>query len=660
MYSDKRNSNPMKKFILIPIIVLASFVSTFGQNDILLEIDNEKVELEEFKRIYFKNNKDSALTLASLEEYLELFTNFKLKVHEAKALELDKKSKFIKELGTYREQLVKPYLTDSSTDERLVREAYDRMKHIVRASHILFKSNPKDTPKDTLATYNKAMKVLEELRNGADFATLAKKYSQDPSVKYNEGDLGYFSAFKMVYKFENAAFNTKAGEVSDLVRTRFGYHIIKVTDKKEAPGTVEAAHIMVRLPENAPAEEATKAEEKINKIYKELQDGLDFAKAAEKYSEDPQTAKKGGMLPKFTPGRMLPNFEEEIFKLENGSYSKPFRTKVGWHVVKKYGNEPIASLDQERSEIKRKLSKTARAQLSRKKVIEKLKKEYNFTTNEEALTKFYSAINKENLLKNAWNIEGELDLDVVVAEFKDQKIALKELSQWIQQRLRQPKTDADAFLKSSTAALFEDRIIKYEKAHLEDKYDDFAWLMKEYHDGILLFNITDSIVWKKAVKDTTGLQTYFENNRDKYQYPERMKADIIDVNPLTNKRKTAKIIKKAYGEKKLEELQNMLREYYNDTTLTVIVDSGNFEKGVNRYVGMTDWKTGLHFAEQNKNTGTFVYNHEVLPARHKELNEIRGMATADYQNYLEAKWIDQLKEKYEIKVHKELLKKLLE
>ena len=650
----------MKKFLLIPFIAILFNVQSFAQENVLLEIDNEKVTLEEFKRIYFKNNKDSALTMESLEEYLELFTNFKLKVHEAKALKLDKRVKFIKELDSYREQLVKPYLTDSSTDEQLIREAYDRMKYIVRASHILLKIPPKASPEDTLKIYNEGMQILDQLKNGEDFAKIAIKYSQDPSVKYNGGDLGYFSAFKMVYPFENAAFNTKPGEVSNLVRTRFGYHIIKVTDKKEAPGSVEAAHIMVRLPQNATVEQTQKAVAKINNIYKELQDGLDFAKAAEKYSEDPQTAKKGGLLPKFTPGRMLPNFEEEIFKLENGTYSKPFRTKVGWHIVKKINNEPIASLDRERGEIKRKLSKTARAQLSRKKVIENLKKEYNFSCNKELKEKFFAAIDNKSIMENKWSIDEKMDLAVELCEFKDQKITLKELSQYIQQRLRQPKTNAMDFLKNTTNALIEDRIIKYEKAHLEEKHEDFAWLMKEYHDGILLFNITDSIVWKKAVKDTTGLKTFFANNRDKYVFPERMKADIIDVNPVTSKRKTAKVIKRAYKEGTIDKLQELLRNYYNDTTLTVMQDSGIYEKGVNRYVDATNWKLGLHFAEQNKNTGTFIFNHEILPERQKELKEVRGLATADYQNYLEAQWIEELKSKYNIVVNKELLKKLLE
>ncbi|PLX16287.1 MAG: hypothetical protein C0599_15615, partial [Salinivirgaceae bacterium] len=292
--------------------------------------------------------------------------------------------------------------------------------------------------------------------------------------------------------------------------------------------------------------------------------------------------------------------------------------------------------------------------------IENLKKEYNFSCNKELKEKFFAAIDNKSIMENKWSIDEKMDLAVELCEFKDQKITLKELSQYIQQRLRQPKTNAMDFLKNTTNALIEDRIIKYEKAHLEEKHEDFAWLMKEYHDGILLFNITDSIVWKKAVKDTTGLKTFFANNRDKYVFPERMKADIIDVNPVTSKRKTAKVIKRAYKEGTIDKLQELLRNYYNDTTLTVMQDSGIYEKGVNRYVDATNWKLGLHFAEQNKNTGTFIFNHEILPERQKELKEVRGLATADYQNYLEAQWIEELKSKYNIVVNKELLKKLLE
>ncbi len=648
----------MRKILLIAAISFISTSVALSQKDVLLEIDDEKVTLEEFKRIYFKNNKDSALNLQSLEEYLDLFTKFKLKVHEARKIGLHENDKFKKELATYRDQLTKPYLTDSSTDERLIREAYERMRYIVRAEHILLKIPPKAKPEDTVETYNKAKEIIAKLRKGADFAKLAKQHSQDPSVRYNDGDLGYFSAFKMVYPFENAAFNLKIGEVSDPVRTRFGYHIIKLTDRKDAPGEVQAAHIMIRLPQNASKEATEKAKKKIQEAYDDLEGGADFAELAEEYSDDKQTAQKDGMLPKFSPGRMLPSFEEEIFKLEKGYYSKPFRTKVGFHIVKLIDNNPVAPLEKERATIKRKLSKTARASLSRQKVLQRLKKEYNFNCNDEKLGKFYNSVNADSLMNGKWVMDKEIENETVCS-FADQEITTNELIKILKQNVHQPKTTANQYLKKVTDRYIEKRIIEYEKEHLDEKYPDFAWLMKEYHDGILLFNITDSVVWKKAVKDTTGLKAYFENNRENYMWEKRMQMDVIDVKPLHKSGKTKRLIAKAYKKGNEENLQKLLREKYSDTTITVKTDSGKYEKGTNRYLSKTNWETGLHLVEQNDNQGTFVYNHKVIPATTKKLENVRGIVTADYQNFLEEKWIESLKEKYDIEVHEELLKKLL-
>ncbi len=648
----------MKKILLIIVICLISTTFVLSQKDVLLTIDDEKITLEEFKRIYFKNNKDSALTLESLEEYLDLFTKFKLKVHEAKKIGLHEKNKFKKELATYRNQLTKPYLTDSSTDERLVREAYERMQYIVRAKHILLKIPPNATPQDTLELYNKAKEIIAKLRKGAGFAILARQHSQDPSVRYNDGDLGYFSAFKMVYPFENAAFNLKIGEVSGPVRTRFGYHIIKVTDRKDAPGQVQAAHIMIRLPQNASKEATKKAKSKIEEAYNELEGGADFADMAKKYSDDKQTAQKGGNLPKFTPGRMLPTFEEEIFKLEKGYYSKPFRTKVGFHIVKLIDNNPVAPLEKERATIKRKLSKTARAKLSRQKVLDRLKKEYNLECENNKLENLYGAINSDSLLGGKWFMDEELE-NKVLCSFADEEIKTNELVKILKQNVHQPKVTAKQYFEKVKDRYIEKRIFEYEKEHLDEKYPDFAWLMKEYHDGILLFNITDSVVWKKAVKDTTGLKNFYKKNRDDYMWAKRMKMIVIDVSPVHKAGKTERLIKKAYKKGSIENIQKSLREKYNDTTITVKIDSGKYEKGTNRYLDKTNWETGLHLVEKTDQQATFVYNQKVHPATHKKLENVRGLVTADYQNFLEEKWIEALKEKYDIKVHKELLKKLL-
>ncbi len=649
----------MKRLVLFTLLMIMALTYSQGQEKVILEIDDEQITLEEFKRIYFKNNKDSALTKASLEEYLELFTNFKLKVHEAKKLGLDEQEKFVKELNTYRQQLVKPYLTDSATDEQLIREAYDRMKHIVRAQHILFKIPQKASPEDTSKIYNQAQEVLTQLNNGADFETMAKKHSMDPSVRYNDGDLGYFSAFKMVYPFENAAFNLEEGEISDLVRTNFGYHIIKVTDRKEAPGEVQAAHIMIRLPQKATPETAKEAKAKIDEIYSKLEAGEDFSKLAEQYSEDPQTAKKGGQLPKFTPGRMLPNFEEKIFSQEEGKYSKPFRTKVGWHIVKLISKKPINSLEQERPQIKRKLSKTARANLSRKKVVQQLKKEYKLQCKKEQMNNFLDAVNYDSLMQNKWHLNTELDMDALLCSFADEKIMVGDFTQYVKKRAKQSKKDPHRFLLKLKDQFVDKKILEYEKAHLEEKYPDFAWLMKEYHDGILLFNLTDSVVWKKAVKDTSGLKKYYENHKDNYQWEKRMQAEIIEVAPAYKLSKTKRIIQKHYRKGEKDEIEETLRNTFEDSTITIIFDSGLYEKGTNRYIDDTDWKTGLHVAEELDNKQVFVYNEKIVEPQAKAFSEIRGLVTADYQNYLEKKWIEALRKKYDVKVHKELLEELI-
>jgi peptidyl-prolyl cis-trans isomerase SurA len=649
----------MKKIVFLPVFLFLIVTTLVGQDDVVLEIDNEKVSFEEFKRIYFKNNKDSALTMTSLEEYLEMFTNFKLKVYEAEQLGMDEQSKFIKELATYRKQLMKPYLTDSATDEQLIRETYERMKYIVRAQHILIKIPQNAKPADTARIASHAREVLKEIKEGADFNEMAQKHSQDPSVQYNNGDLGYFSAFRMVYPFEDAAFNLEIGEVSDLVRTQFGYHIIKVTDKKEAPGSIEAAHIMIRLPQNATGEVVENGQSRINDLFQQLKDGEAFEKLAEKFSEDPQTASQGGKLPPFKPGRMLPSFEEKIYELEKGEFSEPFRTKVGWHIVKKIDNEPMRSLKEERAEIKRKLSKTARADLSRLKVIDRLKKEYNLSYNEDQLNAFYDAVSADSLQKGVFAMDESLDSDKTICVFENNKITTDEVATYIKKRVKQPVELAKPFLKKQIEEYVDKAVLDYEKANLENKHPDFAWLMKEYHDGILLFNITDSLVWQKAVKDTAGLKSYYSQHKEDYMWEERMQADIIEVTPTPNVRKVERTLKKALKNNKLEDSQEQLRESLSDTTITVSVSSGAWEKGNNTYVDATNWKNGLNVAEETEKSVIFVNNKTILPAEPKELKDVRGLVTADYQNELEKQWIEKLRQKYDVKVHNELLNKLL-
>jgi len=336
----------MRGKILLSVIIAAFILKANAQTDpVLMNINDKKITKSEFERIFHKNNKDSVADQKAVNEYLDLFINFKLKVLEAEAMGLDTVTSFKQELQSYRKQLTAPYFVDKETEDKLVKEAYDRKKTRIRTSHILIKVPENASPADTLAAYNKAMEIRNKILKGEDFGKLAAEYSQDDVSKVNGGDIGYLTVFTTVLPYENAAYSLKSGEISMPVRSQFGYHIIKVTDKKDNPGDVKVSHIMVIVPRDAKDEDVKKAEAKINEAYQKLQNGEDFAKIAMDYSDDKASAKRGGELPWFGTGRMVPEFESAAFDAKAGEYTKPFRSAFGFHIIKKTDTRPIASFE---------------------------------------------------------------------------------------------------------------------------------------------------------------------------------------------------------------------------------------------------------------------------------------------------------------------------
>jgi peptidyl-prolyl cis-trans isomerase SurA len=357
--------------------ILFGATASFAQekDPILLTVDGQNVSLSEFEAVYRKNNREATVDPADLKEYLELYINFRLKVREAEALGLDTLKKFIEELKGYQKQLAKPYLTDKNVSEALIKEAYERMKQDVSASHILLKVGPDALPKDTLAVYNR----IVELRNAAlkgDFEALARKNSEDPSAAENGGNLGWFSAMRMVYPFETAAFTTPVGQISQPVRTRFGYHILKINGKRDALGELKVAHIMLKTGKEATAEDVAKAKEKALEVKGILAKGLStFEELATKYSEDKGSSVKGGELPQFGSGRMVAAFEKAAFALkEIGDVSEPIETEYGWHIIKLLQRIPVPTFEATKDDLTAKVSKDSRSQLTRTVVIDRVKK----------------------------------------------------------------------------------------------------------------------------------------------------------------------------------------------------------------------------------------------------------------------------------------------
>ena len=491
---------------------------------IVLSVDGEDVSLEEFENIFRKNNRDSVVTKAALDEYMELFINFKLKVHAAKAAGLDTVSKFKYELQGYRAQLARPYLTDQEKLDELMQEAYSHLQEEVRASHLLIECKPNALAADTLKAYNKIMDIRKKILAGESFEATAKKYSTDKSVEKNNGDLGYFTAFQMVYPFEAAAYNAKIGEVTMPVRTQYGYHLLKVTGRRPARGEIHVAHIMVKPKKDDPNDAS---EAKINEIYQKALEGKQtFQELCALYSEDVTTKNKGGELPWFGTNKMVSEFEEASYGLKNdGDISAPFKTSYGWHIVKRLGYKPLASFESMSKDIKAKVSKDARAEKTKNSFLAKIGKEYNFVYNQKYINKLAAKADSSTYVGQLKASKGLLKK--VFCEVAGTKYTVNDFYQtMITRKGANTNLNPVDYVKHEARMFAEDKLMREEDAHLEEKYPAFRLLMKEYREGILLFELTDQLVWSKAVKDTLGLNNYFEANKANFMWPDRAEVSF--------------------------------------------------------------------------------------------------------------------------------------
>lgn len=535
--------------IWIGLVMLLAIPAFAQENkDILLEIGGEKVTAEEFLHIYAKNNRnqDLSYSLDSLESYMDLFVNFKLKVVEAKSMGLDTLKSFRHELSGYRTQLAQPYLTDKSVEDELVREAYERSLFDVNASHILIKLEPEVNGADTITAYNKAKEARDKIVAGEDFEKVARKYSEDESVRYNNGNLGYFTVFGMVYPFESAAFNTPKGEVSEIIRTRFGYHVLQVNDKRPARGRIRVAHIMVLTPKGATEEQKKQAEEKVALIQSKLDAGEAFDELAKEFSEDRRSGREGGLLPWFgVGGKMIPEFENAAFQLtEVGEISNALRTSYGYHFIKLVDIEPIGSFEDQEPKLKNRISNSARASRSKSVLIDRLMSEYNATVNIDALDAVSEEIT-DSIFFGTWKPEKAMNMNETVFSFADRAYTQGDFAKYIKKfnRKMEPKPRIH-FINSKFEEFKESMILTYEEEILEEKYMKFRFLMKEYHDGILLFDVTDKMVWSKAVKDTVGLEGFYADHSDEYMWKTRYSTKVLSVDDKKMRKSIVKYLKK--------------------------------------------------------------------------------------------------------------------
>ncbi|NUM31768.1 MAG: peptidylprolyl isomerase [Bacteroidetes bacterium] len=648
----------MKHFVFIFLLISNFCAFSQSKKPFVFTYGVDTVYNTEFERVYSKNNDTKKVkpTDKDIKDYLELYIKFKLKVKEAYNLKLDTNEAYIKELAGYRKQLATPYLTDNKVTEQLITEAYNRMQEDVNVSHILILASKDDLPKDTLAAFQKISELRKQItENKISFDSAAFKYSEDPSAKTNYGNLGYFTAFQMIYPFENVAYNTPVSQISQVFRTQYGYHIIKVNNRRPNQGEIRISHIMIRFNNINNKAEIDAAKEKIDAIYKKLQAGENFEELVKQYSEDYTTKANNGEMQWFKSTSQLPQeFKDAAFNLKNiGDYSSPVKTNFGWHIIKKLEIKPNPPLSEQKENIKYKISRDERSQISSKAVLERLKQENKFVHNEKELLNFIKTIDT-TIIKGTWVPGATSTTRNVLFTIGNQKYTFIDFSNFVKDYQTPKKSGKpDLIIRDYYNSYVEKMNFAYEEDRLEEKYIDFKYLMQEYRDGILLFELTDKMVWNKSVEDTIGLKNFYEKNKSKYMWKKRADVAIFECSNASVAKKVKKLLKKNPPDSLIYKKIN------KKDPLALSIVRGKYEEGQNEILNKIDWKEGITDIQNNEqNKFTFVKIYSVIPPVPKELNETMGVVTSDYQSHLEDSWITELKSKYPVIINNDGISKL--
>ena len=660
----------MKKLLVLLAIMTPALLFAQGwKSKTLITLGDKEISAKEFMDVYEKNNvKSEVIDKKSVDEYLDTYINFKLKVTEAEARRMDTLPKFVKEYEGYRKQLAKPYFSNDAATEQLVEEAYERMHWDINASHILIKCDIHTTPADTLKAYNKALELRKRILKGEDFGDVAVEASDDPSAKGmeeipgkqraykgNRGNLGYFTVFDMVYPFETGAYNTKEGELSMPVRSDFGYHIIKVNSKTPACGQIKAAHIFLVVDEKDPAKSDSVVRAKAYNIYNEIdKDGKNWDLIVKKYSDDKGSAQHGGILTPFKVSQIVPEFIAAIKELNENEFSEPVKTSYGYHIVKLIAKSGVKPLEDEKENITKRVEKDMRAKVSEEVVLKRIMKEDKFKENIKVKDAFIATI--DTTLKEGKYVVAEgVDEGKVLFKLMKQNYTIADFIEYIQKHQQaQPFMSSASYAYQLYDEFVKESVFAYEDAHLEEKYPDFKLLVQEYHDGILLFDLMDKEVWKKAEIDTAGIKSFYEENKDNYMWGDRVKTIVITVNNEENVARAEELIRQDIG---ADSIRAVVRA---ESLKGVIVKSPYYQKGDNVDIDETEWVAGTVrvIPSTVDKTTKIIKILEVREPEPKTYKEARGLIISAYQTKLEADWLEELKAKYPVTVDEKVLNKV--
>jgi peptidyl-prolyl cis-trans isomerase SurA len=640
----------MKRFTCATAFLLAALCGfaqkTSEAEKVLFTVDKQPIFTSEFLYLFRKNNqgKDEELKEEKIREYLDLVVAFKLKVAEAHQRGIDTTQAFIKEFTTYRDELKKPFVASNNEMDRLVREAYDRMKEEVQAAHILVSITGEATPADTLAAYQKIQAIRQRVVNGEDFGKLANELSEDPSAKQNNGMLGYFSAMAMVYQFEDAAFKTKPGDVSQPIRTRFGYHIIKVYDRRPASGEVEVSHILLGGTDE-------KTRNKAFEIYDQLKGGRSWDELCKENSMDTNTKDRGGKLPPFTLGSLpaVPEFEAIAFSLTKpGEISDPFKSNLGWHIIRLERKIGVPPFEEAEPMLKRRIGRDERLQISQGAQLRRRKVKLGVIDNAAVKAKLESAADS-TLQRGNWKTTTLQDINAQpLFTIATRVVTVADFLKYVKESQRPSALPPVAYLNQLYDGFLDKQMSEEEDKELQNTNADYRNLVREYREGIMFFSIMEKEVWNMGSADTVGQRAYYEAHKDKYQAGNRVYARIYSTSDKTFLQQVKE--KAARGDTLAAP---DMKKFKSVTAYRA------FGKGENKIVDTVPWAVGLHEAEAD---GMYylVEIERLIPPGLKAFQEARSGVISDYQEEIEKKWLADLRKKHPVKMNKKSVKAVIQ
>lgn len=647
----------MKKALLTLLVVTVSALSAFAKssdNDpVLMTINKKPVKLSEFEYLYQKNNAQQLQT-QPLDEYVDLFVIYKLKVADAEAAGIDQTEAFKNEFAGYRRDLSEPYLTDKEARDSLEHLIYDRLGEEILVSHIMV-----DRGKDAKERESQRQ-MLDQVRNDilagkVTFEQMVDSISIDPGKVHNHGSQGYITSSAFPYTFEDAAYLTPVGEISEVVETPFGLHIVKVVDRRENPGQVKVQHIL-KLTQGLSEEEQAQKKAEIDAIYEQLIAGGNFDDIAKAESEDPGSARAGGHLDWFGRGRMVPEFEETSYALAKGEISKPFRTSYGWHIIHKIDARGLEPFDVMQPRISRFIDRDERQNIPVRQKQAKLRAKYSTTINADVVQSVKDEITAAGSLDSAMVQRYSSDIRPIVTLKGDNKGAnVSALFESLSSSSSMTVDQAIAFIDERIEVVADETTIEAERCNLANENPEFRNLLNEYRDGMLLFEISDRNVWSKSKTDVAGLNAYFNANKDKYATwkSPKFKGYVVFTTSDSLKSKIIHhLIETCPEESKVSEV--LRKEFGKEVKVERVLAS----KGENAIIDAIAFG-GEKPAPTTKWVAYFPYFNEVIEQPEEPADD-RGAVTTDYQNALEQEWISELRKQYEVKINNKVLKQYKE